>query len=212
MRGLEKFNENPDRFDYYELDEDDKTIHWLEVFEENGDATADLQAVRCPYGKAGDVLWVRETLYQDGELGLQYVSDGDWIDESDIPENYKPKIDKKGHYKSCQIPNIFMPFWACRIFLRISDIRIERLKDITDQDAIAEGIQFYHQEVGMPRYRDYMADASGYGDPIHDYPTVGVPACSFSTLWESINGDGSWYKNPWVWVVSFERCEKPIVG
>jgi hypothetical protein len=76
-----------------------------------------------------------------------------------------------------------MPRWASRITLEIEAVRVERLQDISDHDAICEGI---------PDYPDFSLDS-----PVHDY----------SALWESINGRGSWDRNPWVWVIQFKRYE-----
>ena len=172
----------------------------------------------CPLGKVGDIVWVRETFisgYKMEEGSFVYDEAGEtipktWYRADNVNFNW---YDGTSDFPLDNVPwkpSIHMPFTAARIFLKITEIRVERLNNITDKDAIAEGIDWFSQEVGMPRYKDYTADASGYGHPDHDYPTVGVPACSFSTLWESINGIDSWEANPWVWVIVFERCEKPI--
>lgn len=98
-----------------------------------------------------------------------------------------------------------MPKKACRLHLKIKALRIERLHDITEEDAKNEGIQWYKDPSGCIRYRDYMADASGYGDPSVDYPSVPTSKHSFKTLWISINGKESWESNPWVWVITFKK-------
>ena len=84
-------------------------------------------------------------------------------------------------------PSIHMPRWASRILLEVTSVRVERLQDISEADAVAEGVDF-----------------AGHTDEImHDYS----PDERFSMLWESINGAGSWNENPWVWVVEFRRVE-----
>lgn len=88
-----------------------------------------------------------------------------------------------------------MPKSACRIFLQITDIRVERLHEITEEDAKKEGII----EMSDNYYKDYFGGISGYHLSIQ----------SFRSLWMKINGIESWKSNPWVWVISFERCEKP---
>jgi hypothetical protein len=150
---------------------------------------------KSPYGKPGDILWVRES--------WQW-----WNDQN----QYKADQDSIGEIFKCPLkfkPSIHMPKVAARIWLEVTEVRIERLQDISEQDAIAEGIMFYIDEHWKrPRYKDYLADASGYGHPDHDYPTVGIAVTSFSTLWCKINGEKSWYLNPWVWVISFKVLSK----
>lgn len=148
---------------------------------------------KCPYGQPGDVLWVRETFLIDE--GFFYFkasynnSDQEWL---------------SGTWK----PSIHMPKAAARIWLEVVSVKVARLKDISEQDAIAEGIETYTDETGR-RFKDYTADSRGYGDPAHDYPTVGVAVTSFRTLWDKINGEESWNLNPWVWVVKFKKVENP---
>lgn len=207
-RGLDKFNENPDRFRYDGIDDEDPTIHWFEVLDENGNPTEDYQAVKCPYGKVGDVLWVRETFRRGMDVDTQeeiieyaadnpepmYRCDGDGFQ----------MFNKKGEEMMVPFkPNIHMPFKACRTFLKNKNLRAERLWDITDQDARAEGIDWYLNDEGRIRYKDYLLTMPG--KPKESWITCGVPKYSFMSLWESINGEESRNANPWVWVVSFER-------
>ena len=81
-------------------------------------------------------------------------------------------------------PSIFMPREACRIFLKVTNVRVERLQDISDHDVIAEGI---------------VMEKTPFIEPCN----------AFASLWESINGIGSWALNPWVWVYEFKQIEKP---
>lgn len=99
-------------------------------------------------------------------------------------------------------PSIFMPREAARIFLEVTDVRAERLQDISEEDAIAEGVEVIGNAIGTPQYRDYL-NRNG------DHSAGGWPVISFQSLWEYINGAGSWETNPWVWVYSFKRIEKP---
>ncbi len=163
--------------------------------------------LKCPYGQVGDVLWVREMLRQNGELGLEYVADGEDIDETIVPLDFKVKLDKDDHYRHCNIPSIHMPKWACRLYLEITGIRVERLQDITGSDAIAEGIESSNYE-GKTYFKDYIDDKTP-ADGIPYFPSLGDPIKSFKSLWKSINGFESWDANPWVWVVSFKMIEKP---
>ncbi len=100
-------------------------------------------------------------------------------------------------------PSIFMPKEAARIFLKVTNVRVERLQDISENDAIDEGIDFFnHGYGGSPVgiwYRNYKYGTNNCS-----------PKYSFQTLWDSINAKKHpWESNPWVWVYEFERIEKP---
>lgn len=141
----------------------------------------------CPYGQPGGRLWVREAwrvidladCFAPRELTaahrIWYEADG-------------PHEPPAGRYR----PGMFMPRWASRITLKITGMRVERLQDITADDAMAEGI------VRLPD-GGYAADTDGR----HYH---GASAWySYGSLWEAINGPGSWEANPWVWVIDFNR-------
>jgi len=151
---------------------------WETVFHPDG-----FHTVVCPYGKVGDVLWVRETFME---------SDGEYFYKADYDADDRKYISWK--------PSLFMPKSAARIFLKITNIRVERLNDISEEDAIKEGIEELHVAPFVICYKDYFDTKA----PLHSDPIF-----SFCTLWQSINGIGSWELNPWVWVIEFERIEKP---
>ncbi len=127
----------------------------------------------CPHGQPGDRLWVKETFSAYGCFGV----DGRIVYRADIPDGKQPN---GLHWK----PSIFMPRKASRIKLGITDVKVERLQDISEADALDEG---------CPGDCEY-----------HGHPTQ---KCSdwYRILWESINGPGSWAANPWVWVITFTR-------
>lgn len=154
----------------------------------------------CPYGKPGDRLWVREThapLYcdhEDGEPPVIYRADGE-IENA----TWTPSIHMRREYS--------------RITLEICSVRVERLQDISEEDAIAEGIVSYSYRT---RYgRGKWQDRIGYslaGSLCEDKPTVQEEFCastargSYKLLWNSIYGKKHpWESNCWVWVISFRR-------
>lgn len=92
-------------------------------------------------------------------------------------------------------PSIHMPRWASRITLEVTRVRMERLSDMTTSDALREGIDQVGEQGGGNLWRDYSGKTIGCRDPLW----------SFRSLWESINGSGSWRANPWVWVYEFKR-------
>ncbi len=149
----------------------------------------------CPYGQPGDRLWVRETYYAWGHWTKAYNLEKrreEWhfVDETvlagyayryDADERLprrKRELHEVGWWKR---PAIFMPRWASRITLEITAVRVERLQDITRGDAMAEGCPFPNM---------------AHGDDPRDW---------YRNLWESINGEGSWDANLWVWVLEFKR-------
>ncbi|MGY2209932.1 hypothetical protein [Pseudomonas pergaminensis] len=146
----------------------------------------------CPYGKPGDRLWVRETFaFADKSGSHDAAPDDHWRParpgmEPEIYRCWYRASDghtADGFWK----PSIHMPRWASRILLGISDVRVERLQDISRADIRAEGLQCPPELASddvSPNYRDW-------------YPAA------WRELWESTGGD--WDSNPWVWVVEFKR-------
>ena len=172
------------------------------------DATLSTWNNACPYGQPGDQLWVRENLRrsEDGLWGT-YEADGSWVvAQTGIPmricwHSSKDRSLSKSQDRKC-VPSIHMPRWASRITLEIVDIRVERLQDISEKDAIAEGIEGLYINGRREGWINYTAKG---GDDCDN--AFGSPVASYRTLWESINGPGSWELNPWVWVVVFRRVK-----
>lgn len=152
---------------------------------------------KCPYGTAGDQLWVRET------WGWLYTSGYGYLNSStpyNIPKQW-PKMPIDIVYRADQKeftrgfkPSIHMPRWASRIQLKVTGVRVERVQDITEEDAKAEGCKIRCDcgECNDNNYREYFID-----------------------LWDKINGkprmdgvDISWSANPWVWCVTFKQVKE----
>lgn len=147
----------------------------------------DREAVRaCPYGAPGDLLWVRETWSEVG-AGLDpqipvYRATYPACVPRDC-ENVPDDIREAGYRWK---PSIHMPRRLSRLTLRVTAVRVERLQDISVNDAQAEGVDLAAWEWGE------------------------VAVGHFATLWDSINGPGSWDANPWVWAVSFEVLHENV--
>lgn len=169
--------------------------------------------IKCPYGQPGDILLVKETYYAYGwwikngktKTGKQKWRFIDFTVEDNnglyCYEDCKPSeiITKRepnvmGWYKR---PSLFMPKAACRIFLKVKSVWVERLQDISEEDAIAEGIKQTWKGEAFNAYKNYINDGAGSQRPFG----------SFCSLWKSINGQESWEANHWVWVIEFERIE-----
>ncbi len=134
----------------------------------------------CPYGKPGDVLWVREKFFKDDDFGANRK---EYVYAANIDE-YILKY-SKGIWK----PSIHMPRRACRLFLKIKSIKVERLHSISEADAKAEGAEMLtnmHSDINInarePNYRT-----------------------GFARIWIDINGLENYVTNPWVWVIEFEK-------
>ncbi|WP_068638768.1 hypothetical protein [Thauera butanivorans] len=163
--------------------------------------------VHCPFGKPGDRLWVREawaeTDREDGTPVIAYRAGGNIAIGRDHPKGNDYLIDTIAwddvpHVETWR-PSIHMPRWASRILLEITAVRVERLQDISEADARAEGIE---QTVTGDGWRRYCADIEQEAAGLTPCSTAEI---SYRSLWESINGPGSWLANPWVWVVEFKR-------
>lgn len=143
--------------------------------------------LKCPYGQPGDRLWVRETWFNDMSFGspeYYYRANGEFDEQFE-----RHRLGQVGPFK--WRPSIFMPREACRLMLEVTDVRVERLQDISEEDAIAEGIS-------LPNYAEQAIKDIFFPEP----------SAIYSELWESINGKGSWDKNPWIWVIGFKILDK----
>lgn len=153
-------------------------LSWLWGDGPGHDVHETIKRVPCPHGQPGDRLWVRETFghferndnFTPG-CEVFYRADGECL----AIEPWRPSI--------------HMPRWASRITLEVTSVRLERLQDISEADAQAEG---------WTRRPEVSTDPQVHKEAARDW---------FMDLWESINGHGSWDANPWVWVVEFRTVE-----
>lgn len=171
--------------------------------------------MRCPYGQKGDYLWVKETHYLFGHWvkdGVTKAGKQKWrffpelrpsVMEPDVLyEDFKPffspaevrtKKTERGWFKR---PSLFMPKWAARTFLELTeDPRPERLQSISGRDAYAEGVIVSHDPIPVGLTWE---------------ETVGSAAvAAYERLWDSINSNSNrWGFNPWIWRLEFRRIEK----
>ncbi|NBW12827.1 MAG: hypothetical protein EBR82_32870 [Caulobacteraceae bacterium] len=149
----------------------------------------------CPYGQVGDCMWVKETHLRKAS-GTIYRADMESVEAAGMGALY-------GGWT----PSIYMPRWASRITLEITAVRVERLQDITEEDAKKEGIEPVKDPFGdgIEYWKPYTVVASHTkaGGVVRGFKS---PVRSFQTLWSSINGPDSWASNPWVWVIEFRRA------
>jgi hypothetical protein len=176
--------------------------------------------MKCPHGKIGDRLWVRETFAINcirtgfGKIpktepdlsasgGLVYRSDGDWEDQFEIIDGDCPPWR----------PSIHMPRWASRITLEITDVRVERLQDISEEDAKTEGVEpldHFREEPDFNKCGQCggtrRCSALGANNVVifdTDCTICDSYRKRFSILWSSIYEN--WSENPWVWVIEFKK-------
>lgn len=155
-------------------------------------------------------VWAQNGTTKTGKPKWEFICQDPEVRYYDNPPKkfYKARHKKKpGTPAWYKRSSMFMAFKHCRNFLQIKTVRVERLHAITEADAIREGIQQLKSDIIGTMYKDYLADASGYGHPDHDFPATSYPLNSFRTLWIKINGEKSWLANPFVWVVEFEKID-----
>lgn len=147
---------------------------------------------RCPYGRPGDLLWVRETWADLRGMGFDtdfaYRANSLKGDHEDA-DSKRCRLDFGVKWK----PSIFMPRFASRLTLRITDVRVERVQDISHGDAIAEGLDTSDTRLSWEVREQHAL----------------IP---FRRLWDSINAKRgySWESNPWVWAIGFEAIRANV--
>ena len=174
---------------HHQIEERDNGTPWPWMYDGERDADS---WMACPYGVRGDQLWVRETFAIVPRTA--YARD-DGVQQVLRPaDDHDAAIFRAGWDRSSPgvawRPSIHMPRWASRITLEVTGVRVEPLNAISNDDAKAEGVEFWR----------------------NDGTLTGLPPCSahryaFEDLWTSINGADSYNANPWVWVVSFRRLD-----
>jgi hypothetical protein len=230
-RGLDKIND-PDVIDDITFRE----MQWYKdgSYRAIFDGPEESFSVKSPYGGPGDILWMRETWrivgwnegdpfiieFKDGKRKREvYLNESRALDYaiecSDQCEAAGYKADEESGMFEFGVdtiptkwrPSIFMPKAACRNRMTVIDIYPERLQDISEGDAIAEGVDYIGRGViGSPIvYKNYLSKGSQY---LHSRNNIRFTAIdSYKSLCESINGKGSWDKNNWVWKITFERIQ-----
>ena len=163
---------------------------WVDTSERN---------YRCPFGDVGDRIWVRETFQGplfDYEQMEAYLEDSSRFEKPEFCQyaadgGHRPEYqDADDNLRHGWRPSIHMPRWASRILLEITDVRVERLNAISQEDAQAEGME-------LTGWRPTYSDPDSGGE-------VMTPYDNFAELWSSIYGDESWKANGWVWVIEFK--------
>ena len=220
---LDHINTDADRWEFVRLETDPDVVvrrpgltdrfnklkgHYA-TFEQKKDGIS--YFAKCPYGKPGDLLWVRETTaFTKGEFQaydtISYRADNFHKDINrpgvDFPEKEMCKdgwYDKNLSKEVKWTPSIHVKKIYARIWLEVTEIKVERLQNITEKDAIAEGVAKIEHPLFGSLYKNYC-----FGNQDDDSIGSKSPNESFFSLWESINGIASHEVNPWVWVIKFK--------
>lgn len=178
-----------------------------------------VRSLACPYGQPGDRLWVRETFHVTAACDAVYRADYPANATSRGMENIPAEADVRW------TPSIHMPRWASRLTLEVTEVRVQRLQEISEEDAKAEGVA----PVVSEHWTAYDPETEGYpsfgvepdAEMIasrrlenvrhHGPTTISTATDQFRLLWDSLNGSrpgASWADSPWVWAVSF-RVVRP---
>ena len=163
------------------------------------------EGMRCPYGTVGDRLWVREGFGFTAKIPVS--SHAQAMRDRFAPPNWMAfrADDPLGNW--CWHPSIHMPRWASRITLEITDIRVQRLQEISEEDAVAEGM--LPEEVTQQGYDDFqISDAAPIEKRLAKILGRGffTGKLQFGYWWDSINAkQAAWGTNPWCWCITFKR-------
>jgi hypothetical protein len=182
---------------------------WREVGPDYPDDERDDR--RCPYGTVGDLLWVKETwcpadkwaddTERDDPTCIRYRADGKALRFNYVHQGAAPtKIHGTEQWTDPAKWNspLFLPRWASRITLEVKSIRAERLHDITEEDANAEGVrpgQRWADSTYPPRSAE------------HRYKVSETHREAYARAWNTIHGNDAWRANPWIWAIEFTRVE-----
>jgi hypothetical protein len=168
-------------------------------------------AVPCPYGQPGDQLWVRENGWQRPHRTAKMMREG-----ADTWQPYYYDADGITADDACNFkqwgfirrPSIHMPREASRITLEITQVCVERLQNISETDALAEGISSVRTPGWDARHFPVLHRQFEQVRATGARPPLGpMPSQAYAALWDEINGPGAWALNPWVWVVEFKRVQ-----
>jgi hypothetical protein len=181
--------------DFESIDADGASV-WIPNGRRPSPIGAQFKRLRFPFGKPGDRLWVREAWHPCGPWetsrpvpgkAVRYRADDAYVATPDAPDTFviSAARDRPGSWR----PSIHMPRWASRIVLDVIDVRVERVQDIDEASAHAEGFE--------PQWIDGAA-----------MPHRSARA-QFSAAWATIYGAEAWDSNPWIWVVAFHRVGAP---
>lgn len=175
---------------------------WSSGWRGDGGNLATLETVRAPHGPVGRRLWVRETWrteeLQSGQDGVRFAADDVFapIDNTEGAAEDWVIAHNNGARAAKWKPSIHMPRWASRITLEVTRVRVERVGDISEEDALAEGFADHAREPPDedPREVGYQEHVPG-----------AFARERFADLWDEFNGAGSFAASPWVWVYDFRR-------
>lgn len=163
--------------------------------------TEDGEFLTKPKCDVGDVFWVRETFCEMYDTEDHQELEGNPIETFDMGIGYKADGKPEHKYDKWK-PSIFMPRSACRIFLEVTNVRVERLQDISEEDSKDEGINVFTKDGTVDKY-------DAIGTPWVEMKTTAKFA--FKQLWDFINLKRiPWSANPWVFVYDFKIINKPI--
>jgi hypothetical protein len=186
-KGLKTINANPDACKFSHLLEVNGSLFArFEVHDKDPSKEIGIVDVKCPYGKPGDFLWLKERWGQRNAVMSDELAEGSIRYHATDP-----------NFDCAWKSSMFMPRRASRIDLEITDIRIERVQDISKEDAKAEGVGLYVPGHGFITKDELNADP-GYSNFLS-------PRSGFEMIWNEINGNDAWALNPYVWCISFRR-------
>lgn len=212
-------SDTPEDFGFYA--EGKRFSGWMVLargIKSRGATNNDDASIPCPFGEPGDRLWVRETYlvddFQHDEPGARKRANTD----RELREAFLREIYYRADGECCDqiaecgcegrpgwTPSILMPRWASRITLEVTDVRVERVQSISDDDILAEGVtvEAVRELLGSDFVSEPLTSVFDTVTPVEDL----APRDLWRVGWSAINGAESWDANPWLWCLTFRRVE-----
>ena len=215
--GLNEINKNPDNWRVTTTTLDPGIFTFYD-WKQRSRPDVEIKKIKCPYGQVGSRLWVRETHYRygryakngftkTGKQAWKFIGTTDQVRYMDNPPEKlwagwtREQLSSKAYSDWYKRPSIHMPRWASRITLEITEVRVERVQEITWDDTHKEGILRFDRDNPDPSNGGGM----GYNRGAEGLPERYESITAFMDLWDSLNAKYGWEVNPFVWVISFKK-------
>lgn len=204
LNGLDEVNENPDIWQANVLDASAGVVQFVSKAPGSGSGMKLTKQVlvSCPYGMVGTVLRVKEALELNEREDWVYSADKRLIELPVTDPRAGEMVSWAHHNERTKTPPIYMPAWACRVQRGLVRIRMQRLSDMTEEDALAEGVTMtpFYPDSGFPISKGFMYGPNDGESPLHPSALQ-----AYRAEWDKINPKQKAETNPWLWALTMRE-------